>query len=603
MLRVLVLNFGVKNEKLEPAYMQTMKTKFCLFFGILFFLSSCFKEHVPNTSQNKEEFKNNVSINVDISSKNGVSESVSIFFDNPWNKDGKLLEPCLKAKTNIQTSLTVPKHVKKLTVIKGGELTEHPVSDLIINDTKTFDPETKTNSDAGINFKKVVDLTNNEFFPERSHNIKGSELYKCTDLTIKDDLSESEFKEAEVFITYLSDGFFSKSDMYGKLWAYSYLTDKRANLTIDDCTFYGLENGAIVEVAYSDINKKMMGDELDPQEKPIFWSYNEQKKVEKAQNNEDYTTINIGKFGKGVSIGFVFKGDLERCQFTTPALNISDKSDKLANGTDHNYIGHTINYNGSSFKIDKNISNGFIYNTVVDGKSINILGMENRTPNYKAYDGDYNDMLCYVYSSPIIMEPEEPLTPPIVGTGGEYTREKGLYLFEDNYPNEGDYDFNDVVISYEIFDYFKTSDKKKDVIVQVLATGANRINEFGFRENGENKAMVSNLTGKKNVYKESFSTDNYSEVYRETFYGEIKPYLANGINYIYDDSFFNTGSYPYVLIIPSTGNADKDFRWCVESKRIDKAYRFKAPRADDWYITPANEDLIIERPVVGDNNE
>ncbi len=67
---------------------------------------------------------------------------------------------------------------------------------------------------------------------------------------------------------------------------------------------------------------------------------------------------------------------------------------------------------------------------------------------FRSYDGDYNDMLCLIETNPITIEPEEPITPPSVT---EYSTKKGYYLlFEDNYPYQGDFDFNDVVIEYKI---------------------------------------------------------------------------------------------------------------------------------------------------------
>ena len=35
----------------------------------------------------------------------------------------------------------------------------------------------------------------------------------------------------------------------------------------------------------------------------------------------------------------------------------------------------------------------------------------------------------------------------------------GLYLFEDNYPYRGDFDFNDAVVQYEIRDYYQSKNR------------------------------------------------------------------------------------------------------------------------------------------------
>ena len=558
------------------------KIKLISLFALTIVLNSCFKmDNTPNINYLMSEFSNYSWAEININSTSNSKEYVSIFFDEAYTEDGALKEPYLSATTPINSILKVPSHVKKLVVVKNGEIMELPTGNITLSkgETQTI-ADTKTSANT---FKEIVDQVNNVYFPERKHNIKRDNIYKCTDLTIKDDLSDSEFKEAEVFITYLSDGFFSQSWMYGKLWAYSYPREKRNTLSTDDCTFYGWENGAIVELSYDQIKEIKNGDD---KENPLFWSFKEQQNIKEGI----YTERKIGTFKKGESIGFVFKGDKERCQFTTPALNKSE-------GQNNSYMGYTINYNDGEapFTIDKNISNGFIYSIDVEGQAINILGMENRTPAYKAYDGDYNDMLCYVRSTPIVLETEEELVRPEIGGDNNYTRTKGLYLFEDNYPHRGDFDFNDVVISYEIFDYFKTSNKKKMIVVQSLATGAERVNDFGFAvNNNDNKVIIKNLTGKKNVFKTDFSKDNYSGIFVETLYGDIKPFLYNGTEIVYDNNF-NNGEYPYVLDIPSTGGADEYFRWCIEGNRIDSVYDFKAPRAADWYATPVHKDLVIDK--------
>ena len=46
----------------------------------------------------------------------------------------------------------------------------------------------------------------------------------------------------------------------------------------------------------------------------------------------------------------------------------------------------------------------------------------------------------------------------------------GLYLFEDNYPYRGDFDFNDAVVQYEIRDYYQSKNRAKQITVQLMAT-------------------------------------------------------------------------------------------------------------------------------------
>ncbi|MGL5272675.1 MAG: LruC domain-containing protein, partial [Phocaeicola sp.] len=78
--------------------------------------------------------------------------------------------------------------------------------------------------------------------------------------------------------------------------------------------------------------------------------------------------------------------------------------------------------------------------------------------------------------------------------------------------------------------------------------------------------------------------------------GEIRPYLYNGSSYVIDANY-NTGAYPYVLIIPSTNNADKEFKWCKEGVSIEKAYNFAAPRTHDWYLSPKDLGSVVDRTI------
>ena len=569
-----------------------MKIKFLSFVAVACMFSSCLPEDLYKNEDNTEKkdvsaFSNFSSVKVNFQSE---GEFVSIFFNNSHADDGAIADPYLSGRTPIQTELSVPNHVDSLVVIVGGKLRTYAADEAIrlgIHDFTETKSSIKTNT--GLNYKKIVDLVNNTYFPEMKYNLKREELYKCTDLSIDENLSGKEFEVAEVFVTYLSDGFFSRSGQYGKLWAYTYDKNKRDRLTLSDCTFYGFDangDGNADEVAYADISQIKDGLTAEAEgAKPIFWSKEEQPKSDRG----DYSTLKIGKFKKGMAIGFVFKGHNEKCQFSTPELNTSD------------YLNYTLAYKdgGADFQIKKRAANGFVYNLELEDKVfVNILGMENRTPNFRGYDGDYNDMLCYVHSNPLeALKPDENLKDPEEGAG-DYTREKGLYLFEDNYPKEGDYDFNDVVISYEIRDYFKKNEKK--VAVQVLARGGNKPNQFGFKVRGKSEVLIDDITGYVNVGTDEFSPANYSEVYRATFRGDIKPFLYNGVNYIYDDSYFNEGDYPYVLIIPSFGKADDYFNWCINSKRIDEVYNFKAPRAADWYLEPVNKEAVVKRAVAGD---
>ena len=322
--------------------------------------------------------------------------------------------------------------------------------------------------------------------------------------------------------------------MHGKIWFYTYPSEKMENLTLDDCTFYGKTNGAIQVTDFNTINQ---GDNY------IFYSKEEQPKAQAGE----YTRIPLGRFDKGLNVGFVYRGT-DRPQFSTPALNGPDNNKVPDNGTfSHNYVGHTLKYGNSSFKIEKNVANGFIHHIQEGDFEGNVLGMENRCPNYRAYDGDYNDMLCLIESNPVAIEPAEPVTPPVIES---QTNKKGFLLFEDNYPNQGDFDFNDAVIYYSITAY--TDKSTADVYAQLLAKGCTFHNQFGFKDANGLTPFFSDVNGYVNVRK--FDKEPESGITKTLTYSAtqlIMPYIDNGKGPV-SKNVKNTDLYPYVLAVSYT---------------------------------------------------
>jgi hypothetical protein len=216
--------------------------------------------------------------------------------------------------------------------------------------------------------------------------------------------------------------------------------------------------------------------------------------------------------------------------------------------------------------------------------------MENRCPNYRAYDGDYNDMLCLIESNPVAIEPAEPVTPPVIES---QTNKKGFLLFEDNYPNQGDFDFNDAVIYYSITAY--TDKSTADVYAQLLAKGCTFHNQFGFKDANGLTPFFSDVNGYVNVRK--FDKEPESGITKTLTYSAtqlIMPYIDNGKGPV-SKNVKNTDLYPYVLDIPYSES--QPFRWCIENKSIDEAYNFDQDYRKahgDWYETPKDESLVIQ---------
>ena len=557
-------------------------------FCLLFLMESCVKHDIyqgedpsvdpQEPTKEKEDyiaqFENFENIQVSISSQH-EGTLYSIYYEYPYEEGSLVKDPYLIGKTPIHMALEVPKHVKKLYILRGdGELIESDVKDITIgSDTKSSLRATNAISD------EVLHLINNKYIPEKAYNVKSEDLYRCSDLKITETVFTSSFEKADIWLTYISDGGMSKgnSNMHGKIWFYTYPSEKMENLTLDDCTFYGKTNGAIQVTDFNTINQ---GDNY------IFYSKEEQPKAQAGE----YTRIPLGRFDKGLNVGFVYRGT-DRPQFSTPALNGPDNNKVPDNGTfSHNYVGHTLKYGNSSFKIEKNVANGFIHHIQEGDFEGNVLGMENRCPNYRAYDGDYNDMLCLIESNPVAIEPAEPVTPPVIES---QTNKKGFLLFEDNYPNQGDFDFNDAVIYYSITAY--TDKSTADVYAQLLAKGCTFHNQFGFKDANGLTPFFSDVNGYVNVRK--FDKEPESGITKTLTYSAtqlIMPYIDNGKGPV-SKNVKNTDLYPYVLDIPYSES--QPFRWCIENKSIDEAYNFDQDYRKahgDWYETPKDESLVIQ---------
>lgn len=81
------------------------------------------------------------------------------------------------------------------------------------------------------------------------------------------------------------------------------------------------------------------------------------------------------------------------------------------------------------------------------------VGGKYQTNNGKYGDYDYNDVIIMVTADPIqaITDPDDPIinNPPYeIEVYSEY--QQGTVLFEDLYPEQGDYDMNDFVVSYSM---------------------------------------------------------------------------------------------------------------------------------------------------------
>ncbi len=537
-------------------------------------MTSCLKEGMSEKEFGKlytERFANRTAVTVNIATA-APGDYYAVYYENPYDGEIIVRQPALTGYTPIITTLDVPKDVAEIYVVGGGNVQRFDVGNISITPLSVSKSRA---ADSNPVSDEVMTAVNGIYFPEKPFNFRDEVLFNCTDLKIAATGNEGTFNEADVWLTFLGDGGFRQSNIYGKLWFYTYSTSKQDNLKTSDCTFYGVKNGKIMEIKYNDVTAGNYH---------VFYS-----KEEIVNNISSYKRYLLGTFKKGLSVGFAFIGN-SGLRFSTPHLNPVVTNTKL-------YYSDT----GKTFQItNKYVANGFIRHISVGDFQGNVLGMENRLVTESQYDGDYNDMICLVESNPKTLQPSQPIPEPEQQI--ECKTSTGIYLFEDNYPWRGDFDFNDAVVEYKIMDYYKSPNKMKQVTVRVLAMGATFKNSFGYVVASKGySCFLSNLDGFLNV--DNTHPDlGPGEYVTQTVYGDIYPCLLNGEGYYIYTTTVNTAQYPCVLDIPISDPKDASwkFAWPQETHSIDECYYFLQSqdggrRADDWYKIVKTPELVYNR--------
>ena len=137
----------------------------------------------------------------------------------------------------------------------------------------------------------------------------------------------------------------------------------------------------------------------------------------------------MDEFPKGTRIGFVLYNNGYRKEIGADNRNFNTKypfySTPVPNGGEQ--FGHTASFTYTD-----------------DGHDMILVGFEDWTD-----DNDYNDFVFNVTG----VEGTNFREDKIVTIAGDVTR--GTLAFEDNWPNEGDYDMNDVIVKYKSETYYK----------------------------------------------------------------------------------------------------------------------------------------------------
>ena len=549
--------------------------------------ASCIDKDVDNTEfyeKYARGFDNRTTVAVNIASE-VAGEYYAVYFGNPYDGESLVKQPALTGFTPVSTTLDVPKDVERLYVVAQGEMKSYEVGNLSISAAARPGPQTRA-ADVNPVSARVMTAVNSIYFPEKTNNVRGDDLFKCTDLVIDRTPSSGDFDEAEIWLTFLGDGGCRQSQLFGKLWFYTYPSSKQDGLTLGDCTFYGVKDGEVVAIPYSEVRA---------QRSWVFYT-----REEFSSNIASYKRYKLGVFPKGLNLGFVYIGNSTVSnggfRFTTPWLN-------------ERVQDYTLTYQDDkkTFRIvDRHLANGYICHVTEGDFQGNILGMENRVVTESAkYDGDYNDILCMIESNPRTIAPGEEVE---IGNSGNKDPEEiacktsvGLYLFEDNYPYRGDFDFNDAVVQYEIRDYYQSKNRAKQITVQLMATGSHMSNSFGFRDSKGFQPFLSGLKGYRNVYAAQ-AFEPVGEPVVQTLYGDVVPWLKNESEYYIYPSSFNTAEYPSVLDIPVSDPDDASwkFEWPQEMQSIDDCYWFLksasgGSRENDWYRRPKDAALLFGR--------
>jgi LruC domain-containing protein len=210
------------------------------------------------------------------------------------------------------------------------------------------------------------------------------------------------------------------------------------------------------------------------------------------------------------------------------AENISDAFNNLL------YSGSPFN---GSVNFDLSLSN--IYDKVYVSRSD---GVES---SFEITDIS-NNTIDISYSS--VNTPSSPNNGNQRGAIAEFYYPGGLNVaniaFEDLWPSQGDYDFNDLVISYRIVYHLNVSNniESMDYIYDVTNIGAGYNNAFGIEFPWP--AELYTVTGQRDGAPQPTDTDNGSTVF---FFGKANSYLNSPqtLTITFDDTSFNIPPPPY----------------------------------------------------------
>ena len=318
----------------------------------------------------------------------------------------------------------------------------------------------------------------NTWYPEKEFQHEEMLEQSC-------DLVVADAKGAEVWVTYVGDGGFDQGR--GVLMYYNY----EAGGLSSNLDVYSGETPSAATFE-SLLRMTLLFPNTDSEEVPagtkvqlLYWNRNRKK----------YEAV----FPQGTRIGFAFGRNSNKGIATVNSVEnywFSQPWHSGLSSSNSHYPNYEVFYSTPELNGEgTHKSNAIIRSCPAYGCVI--AGMDARywdDPS-KSNDRDYNDILFKIVSNPpggIAPETEIPVDPePEL----PFDAQHGTLAFEDLWPEQGDYDFNDLVIDYT-YRRMKSTDgiTKVQLIFQPLARGGNLISGFGI-ELPFNETMVKSVTG------------------------------------------------------------------------------------------------------------
>lgn len=262
---------------------------------------------------------------------------------------------------------------------------------------------------------------------------------------------------------------------------------------------YSVSNGGTSDrtnaLAYYTYNSAQHND-LVPQDisselKLIFPTLNKTTPAEGAGYQLLYNSSK--EFKAGTSIGFALFPNVGSGEIATNPAEVLFSHYKISDW--NTYTFPTTDVQGSLIRLSVPHMVLSLLKIDDDGHAIIAIGFEDQP--YDATLGtnraDFRDDIFILEVDPRSSLPEDLPTPPVEEP--EYDMEfayPGILCFEDSWPENGDYDMNDITIAYNRLVYFREghgSVAMKETYT-FLNNGANYTNGFGYQLTGLKKAEV-----------------------------------------------------------------------------------------------------------------